>query len=268
MKGKVASSLGKSMFLRQIAQCYAYIPSAVLIRTAEVEILRTMPMEPPLLDLCCGDGFISSLICPDGVEAGCDLSLDALKEARKGTQYHHIACADVTKGVPFRNGSFRTVISNSSLEHLSDISATLREIARVLKPGGKLYATFGSNFAYAWWCFGQRTRNRYISFQPVYNYFSLEGWKERMGVVGLEVVAHQYYLSKAATRLLCFLDYHFGRAYMTSDKSMIKIIIHVMHRIPSRVWSNLWIKCFGGIRIHVRDRGGGILIVAERESIA
>lgn len=267
MKGKVAPSLGKSMFLRQVAQYYAYIPSAVLIRTAEVEILRTMPLESPLLDLCCGDGFICSLIYPDSVNAACDLSLDTLKQAQKRGQYHNIACADVTKGIPFRDSSFRSVVSNSSLEHLPDISATLREIARVLKPGGKLYATFGSNFAYEWWCFGHRARNRYISFQPVYNYFSLEGWKERMGVVGLEVVAHQYYLSKVVTRLVCFLDYHFSRAYMTSDKSMIKFIIHVMHSIPSRVWSNLWIKLFGGIRICAGDKGGGILIIAERESI-
>jgi SAM-dependent methyltransferase len=268
MKGKVAPSLGKSMFLRQVAQYYPYIPSAVLIRTVEVEILRTMPMEPPLLDLCCGDGFICSLICPDRADAACDLSLDTLKEAQKRGQYHNIACADVTKGIPFRNNTFLTVISNSSLEHVSDINATLREIARVLKPGGKLYATFPSNLAYEWWCIGDRARKRYLNFQPIYNYFPLQEWEERMGVVGLEVVAHQYYLSKAATRLVCFLDYHFSRAYMTSDKSMVKFIIHVMHSIPSRVWSNLWIKLFGGIRIHARNQGGGILIVAERESIA
>jgi ubiquinone/menaquinone biosynthesis C-methylase UbiE len=124
-------SLRESKFQSKLAEYFAHMPSAVLIRTAEVEILRTMPLEPPLLDLCCGDGFICSLICPDGVEAGCDLSLDTLKEARERTQYHHIACADVIKGVPFRNSSFRTVVSNSSLEHLSDISAALREIARV-----------------------------------------------------------------------------------------------------------------------------------------
>lgn len=255
------------MLLRQIAQYYAYIPSAVLIRTAEVEILRTKPLKPPLLDLCCGDGFICSLICPDGVEAGCDLSLDKLKQAEKRGQYRNIACADVTQGIPFRNSSFLTIISNSSLEHVPDISSTLREIARVLKPGGRLYATFGSNFAYEWWCFGRRARSRYIGFQPVHNYFPLEGWKERMGEVGLKIVAHQYYLSKAATRLLCFFDYHFSRAYMTSDKSVARFIISLMHSVPRRVWSNLWIKLFDGIRIRARDKGGGILIVAKRENI-
>ncbi len=224
-------------------------------------------MEPPLLDLCCGDGFICSLICPDSVEAGCDLSLDTLRQAQKRGQYHNIACADVARGIPFKDGGFRTVVSNSSLEHVSDIGATLREIARVLKPGGKLYATFGSNFAYEWWCIGHRARKRYLEFQPVYNFFSLQEWKERMSLVGLEVVAHQYYLSKSATCLLCFLDYHFSRAYMTSGRSVAKFIIRLMHSIPSSVWSKLWIKLFGEVRIHAPDKGGGILIVAERENI-
>jgi SAM-dependent methyltransferase len=41
--------------------------------------------------------------------------------------------------MPLSAGSFELVISNHSLEHFSDMHGALREIGRVLKPGGGLY---------------------------------------------------------------------------------------------------------------------------------
>ncbi|MFH1950047.1 MAG: class I SAM-dependent methyltransferase [Pseudomonadota bacterium] len=251
----------------ELALYYALAPSAALIRTAEAELLSALPMESPMLDLCCGDSHFCSFICPDGVEAGCDFSLPALRQAHNRGQYRQIACADVTKGIPFRDEGFQTVISNSSMEHLADIDTTLKEIARVLKPGGRLYTTFASHYAYEWWPCGQDALNRYLSFQPVYNYFPLQEWEHRMARVGLRVVSHQYYLSKSATRLLLFLDYHFSHVYITSDRTLARPIVRGMRRIPRKVLSRLWVQMFARIRIRAQGEGGGILILAERKAV-
>jgi SAM-dependent methyltransferase len=42
--------------------------------------------------------------------------------------------------MPFGDGSFDLVMCHHVLEHIPDVEATLREIRRVLKPGGRFYA--------------------------------------------------------------------------------------------------------------------------------
>lgn len=265
---RCASCLGESPLLSRLAHYYAVAPSAVIIRTAEAELLRAVPIESPALDLCCGDGFFASLIRPSGFEAGCDISESTLHQATRRNTYRTLACADITRGIPFPDGHFSTIVSNSSLEHVENIDNALREIARVLKQGGRLYTTFASHYAYEWWPCGQDTLNRYLSFQPVYNYFPLQEWERRMGKVGLQVVGHQYYLSRTATRLLSFLDYHFSHVHMTSDKTLARPVVRVIHRVPPEVRAKFWARLFARIKILAQGEGGGILITAERVRVA
>jgi ubiquinone/menaquinone biosynthesis C-methylase UbiE len=221
-------------------------------------------MEKPVLDLCCGDGYFCSLFAPTGVAAGCDFSLAALRQAHHREQYGLVACADVARGIPFQGESFQTVVSNSSLEHVKNVDVTLQEVSRVLKKGGRFYTTFASSFSYDWWPCGQQALRRYIEYQPVYNYPPIEEWQERMGKAGLHVVGHQYYLSRAATRLMVFLDYHFSRVYVTRDRTLTRPVIRLMRTIPPRLWARLWKTAFARVQIPMGERGGGILIVAER----
>jgi SAM-dependent methyltransferase len=46
--------------------------------------------------------------------------------------------------IPFPDGFFDYVISNQVFEHIQDIDEMLREIHRILKPGGKFFAHFPS----------------------------------------------------------------------------------------------------------------------------
>lgn len=43
--------------------------------------------------------------------------------------------------MPFRDGAFDAALSTETLEHLTDPAQFLREIARVLRPGGRLFLT-------------------------------------------------------------------------------------------------------------------------------
>lgn len=260
----IAPTLGKSRHFPSLCSRYAAAPSAVLMRTPEAELLSALPMEEPVLDLCCGDGYFCSLLAPAGVAAGCDFSLSALRQARSRGQYGIIARADVARGIPFRDSAFRTVFSNSSLEHIVDVDRALREIQRLLQKGGRFYTTFASSFAYDWWPCSQEALARYLKFQPVHNYPPLEEWERRIEAAGLHVVSHRYYLSRGATRLTAFLDYHLSRVYITPDRTLARPIVRAMSLVGRGALARLWRAAFTGVRIDSGEFGGGLLIVAER----
>ena len=261
---EVAPTLGASCYFSKIAFDLARFPSGVIMRTAEAELLSAITMESPILDLACGDGYFASLIKPEGMDAGCDLSKVALERAARRKQYKVLAQCDATRALPFPDGSFATVVSNSSLEHMNGIDTVLREVARVLKPGGKFVFTLGSDYAYKWWPLGEKAKQHYLEFQPVYNYFSLEEWRKRLDKASLALVGYQYYLDKASIQKVIWLDYYFGQVHLTRDWTLARILIRALRFVPRRMLARLWLHMFGKFPICVNDPGGGILIIAQR----
>jgi SAM-dependent methyltransferase len=115
-----------------------------LWRASEAGVLAAVPMERPILDIGCGDGHFASLLFDQPVECGIDLSISRLTRARDSGAYRDLKVADATR-LPFGAGSFGTVFSNSVLEHIPDVEAVCREVARVLRPGGQLVFTVPSD---------------------------------------------------------------------------------------------------------------------------
>jgi ubiquinone/menaquinone biosynthesis C-methylase UbiE len=121
-----------------------------------------------ILDAGCGDGRYTRHILrhadPGALIAAFDLSCRMLVRARrrlKSLRVRHVA-ADLTR-LPYADGFFDAVVCGWVLEHLPDPRPGLRELARVLQPGGKLLLmttedTFtGSMCSNLWHC---RTYNR------------------------------------------------------------------------------------------------------------
>ncbi len=89
------------------------------------------------LDVGCAYGFVVELLSGLGYEAvGIDISSYAV---RKGSVLGLIR-ADV-ESLPFKSGSFDLVTCFAVLEHLLRPDKALREVYRVLKPGGVVVAT-------------------------------------------------------------------------------------------------------------------------------
>jgi len=96
-----------------------------------------IPRGAPILEIGCGPGILGRLLREKGIAViGVDHSEVALLRAyQKGVA--SLCCDPDGKGLPFRDNAFATVVSNSSVEHLFHPEEVLREIHRVLEPGGR-----------------------------------------------------------------------------------------------------------------------------------
>ncbi len=93
-----------------------------------------------VLDLCCGTGDVSFLLAAAGARVtGCDFSEAMLKVARqrqKDDSIRFVQC-DALK-IPVADASFDLVTMSYGLRNLADCGEGLREIWRVLRPGGRV----------------------------------------------------------------------------------------------------------------------------------
>ncbi|PNG90778.1 class I SAM-dependent methyltransferase [Streptomyces malaysiensis] len=96
-----------------------------------------------VLDAGCGTGralpALRAAVGPEGTVLGVDLTpamLDAaVREGRDG--FAGLVLADVAR-LPLRDGCLDAVFAAGLISHLSDPGENLRELARVVRPGGRL----------------------------------------------------------------------------------------------------------------------------------
>lgn len=100
-------------------------------------------LAPPgsrVLDIGCGDGFLSARLVDRGCEVvALDADADVLDRARErwvddAIDWVH---ADV-RSRPFPANSFDVVLSNAALHHLTDTGRALRLLGDLVRPGGRL----------------------------------------------------------------------------------------------------------------------------------
>jgi len=91
-----------------------------------------------VLDAGCGSGPLSAALSAKGaIMTGFDSSPAMLEFARQRLgATADLYLADLSKPLPFADGSFDDVVSSLVLHYLEDWSAPLAELRRVLKPGG------------------------------------------------------------------------------------------------------------------------------------
>src|SRR5579872_4424495 len=92
-----------------------------------------------ILDVGCGTGAMSARVAGWGRVVSDDYSPLALQFSRR-RGLEHLVGADAMR-LPFASGRFDVIVCMDVLEHLSNDCAALAEFNRVLKPGGRLFAT-------------------------------------------------------------------------------------------------------------------------------
>ena len=160
----------------------------------ELEALAERWREGRLLNLGCAHGpdflpFKSSFELH-----GIDLSAEMLRFARKYSQKYqfgvNLYLADV-RCLPFRDNSFEYAISVATYHHVegkADRLAAIRELGRVLKPGGEAFITAWNRWQPRFWLrgrevavpwrTGEKTLHRYYY---LFTYFELENLAKEAG---------------------------------------------------------------------------------------
>ncbi|PIY82060.1 MAG: hypothetical protein COX96_08980 [Candidatus Omnitrophica bacterium CG_4_10_14_0_2_um_filter_44_9] len=112
-----------------------------------------------VLDAACGIGQISAPYCQTYEIIGVDEQLSAIKYCSqhfKG-RYVHASLYDI----PFGNDEFSLIIFLDAIEHFTDPVRVLRELHRVLKPGGKILICT-VNYANPLWFILENTWHRFF----------------------------------------------------------------------------------------------------------
>jgi SAM-dependent methyltransferase len=97
-----------------------------------------------VLDVACGTGVVARLVAllvgPTGSVTGLDLSPDMLAVARERAEAEGLAITwreGNAATPPFEDGAFDLVLCHQGLQFFPDKPAALRELRRVLAPGGR-----------------------------------------------------------------------------------------------------------------------------------
>ncbi len=197
--------------LTEFVARYPAQPATAFWRGIEIDVLSRAPVPEGLgLDLGCGDGILTDIlfkrmgrtprlvgIDPDPLET---------EAARKYSFYERVHTTG-GEAIPEADGTFDYAISNSVLEHIPDLEPVIRELGRVLKPGGQFFFTvpcpgFRENLAGP--MLPGVERDQYLAQLDKriahFNYLTSHGWDTLMQRHGMEVTEVTGYLGKAATR--------------------------------------------------------------------
>jgi SAM-dependent methyltransferase len=152
---------------------------------------------PRILDVGCGTGANLQMLSQFGAAAGVDVSAEALDFCRAR------GLVDVKQGaaehIPFADASFDLVTGLDVVEHLDDDIGGLREMHRVLRPGGRV-VLFVPAFKFLWGVQDDISHHR--------RRYTLPELKQKLSEAGLTVERASY------ANITFFVPILIGRALM------------------------------------------------------
>ncbi len=140
-----------------------------------------------VLDAGCGYGAFSRWASKRGAHVvSCDIGKNLVSRASVSAPSQGVvgdACA-----LGFRDGSFGTIISSEMLEHVERPIDAVRELARVLEPGGVLVITTPNR---SWqWIVRMASRLRLRPFHGLENFLWWSELETACATSGLQVLKH------------------------------------------------------------------------------
>lgn len=181
-----------------------------LERGLECQVLARQEFVAPVLDIGCGDGLFASILFADKVDTGIDPDVSEIACAAKTGAYRELICCSGSD-IPKPAETYRTVLSNSVLEHIPDVSAVMQEARRLLQPGGSFFFTVPTDefeqhslihrllVHFGLTELAVRFRRWYNRFWKHFHAYSEADWKQVASNNGFEVVKTVRYNPPAMT---------------------------------------------------------------------
>jgi len=142
-----------------------------------------------ILDLGCGDGQLTQRIAATGARVvGVDASAQMVAAARsRGV----LADEGNAEALPYPEKSFDAVFSNAALHWVRDHDAMIKQVRRVLKPGGRFVAEMGGHgnvAAIRVALIAVLARHGYGTLEDHVNYYpAVEAYRKRLSRHGFQV---------------------------------------------------------------------------------
>jgi SAM-dependent methyltransferase len=109
------------------------------------DVVQHFPKGTRLLDIGCGSAWLGDHFDD---YTGIDVSPDAVEAAR--SRGRDVIVADVDRPLPFEDGRFDGVVLKDVLEHVGNPVALVRETHRVLRRGGRAFASSPDAQRWVW----------------------------------------------------------------------------------------------------------------------
>jgi len=187
----------------------------IFIRPKELKLFRkALPFKKPILDFGCGDGFFTkALVGGNKIDVGVDVDNKILLDAEKSKVYNKTVLLNNYKNykLPIDDNYFSTVISNCVMEHVKRLPATLKEIQRTMKHGGRFYLSVMTNRWNDYLIGGKLFGDIYLRWmkkiQNHPNLLSDSQWVNEFEKAGFRVVEKYGYINKDTARLIELFHY-------------------------------------------------------------
>lgn len=271
-------------YLIELLDAYWFAPPVALWRAVELRAVDELQYRRPLLDLGCGDGLIGQILF--GSERQADVGLDPwmgqLRKAAEVGVYRHVD-QGLGHALPYVDGFFSTVFSNSVLEHIPDVRPVIREVSRVLSPQGQFIFTVPSD---AFRCMLDGYAARMEAEDPEgaeayaraidehlehYHYYTPQEWEDLLSAAGMRLIGADYYMPPEVERLWDQMAKRFraqGRLSLwemaVSPRLRVLGYQRILRRAVVRYLGRRW-RPYYEKRVQSGAKGGGLLIVAQRK---
>lgn len=169
-----------------------------LLRAVEARFYQEIELKAPILDMGCGDGDFASMTFDRPLDVGIDPWTGPIRKAISKNCYR-LVIQGMGNDLPFKAGHFNSAISNSVLEHIPDVESVLKDIARVISPGGIfVFCVPNHNFLpnlsisnffdrIGLKAFGNMYRRFFNSISRHYHCDPMEIWKKRLDEAGFDL---------------------------------------------------------------------------------